>query len=170
MSLPKKQKSELDGLRTAGSKHVLDRAAKIVAAMKEGTATKADIEVLKAATHTLEDRKKTADRIMTASSDALLARHAALVKTLKTGTATRADKEELAAILKREEELKKRAKELDGEETRRKLETARKGLMLTERRTEIREVLHMVKQSEKTDLVFMVDATGSMARQIASAL
>ena len=163
-----KQKDEMDGLRTAGSKHVLDRAAKIVAAMKEGTATKADIEVLKAATHTLEDRKKTADRIMTATSDALLARHAALVKTLKTGTATRADKEELAAILKREEELKKRAKELEGEETRRKLETARRGLMLTERRTEIREVLHMVKQSEKTDLVFMVDATGSMARQIAN--
>ena len=26
----------------------------------------------------------------------------------------------------------------------------------------------MVKQSEKTDLVFMVDATGSMARQIAN--
>ena len=164
----KRQKEAVAEIPELSTATLIKRNAELVKGLEKGTATKAEKEKFAATLKVLDTRKATEEKIKTATTEMLLKRHEALAKSLKTGTATRAEKEELAAVMKREEELKKKAKELESAETKRKLAAAKHSLLLTEKRTEIKGVMKLVKASEKMDLVFMIDATGSMSSQIAN--
>ena len=164
----KRQKEAVSEIPELSTATLIKRNADLVKGLTAGTATRADKEKFAATLKVLDSRKETESKIKTATTEMLLKRHEALAKSLKTGTATRAEKEELAAVMKCEEELKKKARELESVETKRKLAAAKHSLLLTEKRTEIKGVMKLVKASEKMDLVFMVDATGSMGSQIAN--
>ena len=138
-----------------------------MAKVKAGTATRADKEKADLCTLEIKRRKSTEESIAKETEVCeLLRRNAALMKTMKEGTATRADREELEAVMKRKEELDKELGETKARETKAKLDAARGELRLTERKTAVRDVMRMIKESEQTDLCFMIDATGSMGSHI----
>jgi len=167
LSAASKQKETIDKLHTAKTADLIKRSEAVAAAYKSGTAmSRAEKEAFMAMKKILSSRKKVEDKAKTGTTEYLLKRHESLAAKLKTSTATRGDKEELEAVMKRIEELRKEANELESAETKRKLATAKRELHLTERRTEIQGLMKLVRASEKMDLVFMVDATGSMSAQI----
>merc|ERR1719453_1395561 len=120
-------------------KELIKRNEALVAKMKEGTATRADMEKAKRVGDEVERRTITASKIvMTTETRELVERNEALMKSMKEGTATRADREELEAVMKRKAELDKELAATTAFETAAKLTAARAELRLTERKTAVR--------------------------------
>jgi len=168
MAAIEKAKADADAMRTIEARdELIRRNEALMAKVKAGTATRADKEKADLSTLEIKRRKSTEESIAKETEvDELLRRNAALMKTMKEGTATRADREELEAVMRRKEELDKELGETKARETKAKLDAARGELRLTERKTAVRDVMRMIKESERTDLCFMIDATGSMGKHI----
>jgi len=168
MAAIEKAKADADAVRTSMSMtELVKRNEALMAKMKAGTATRADVERAKLSTKEMERRSSTtADIAKETEMREIMKRNAALMKTLKEGTATRADREALEAVMRRKEALDKELSDTAARETAAKLTKARAELRITERKTAVRDVMRMVKQSEKTDLCFMIDATRSMSSHI----
>ena len=88
-----------------------DSAKRLMAKMKEGTATRADKEMLVAMNVNAEKRKSEKDELGALDTATLLSRSAAVAEKMREGTATRADKEMLHAMTATAE---KRKDEMDG--------------------------------------------------------
>ena len=168
MAAIEKAKADADAMRTIEARdELIRRNEALMAKVKAGTATRADKEKADLSTLEIKRRKSTEESIAKETEvGELLRRNAALMKTMKEGTATRADREELEAVMRRKEELDKELGETKARETKAKLDAARGELRLTERKTAVRDVMRMIKESERTDLCFMIDATGSMGKHI----
>ena len=168
MAAVEKAKADADAMRTIEARdELIRRNEALMAKVKAGTATRADKEKADLSTLEIKRRKSTEESIAKETEvGELLRRNAALMKTMKEGTATRADREELEAVMRRKEELDKELGETKARETKAKLDAARGELRLTERKTAVRDVMRMIKESERTDLCFMIDATSSMDSQI----
>ena len=100
---------------------------------------------------------------------ALEAKIAALMGKLKTGTATVDDRRRMAELGARMESLAKSAV-TEKMRTRTAMKTAlrskEKEVRFAERRKEIRSALKVYENAEKVNLLFMMDATGSMSGHI----
>jgi hypothetical protein len=168
MAAVEKAKADADAMRTTMTRdELMKRNEALMARVKAGTATRADMEKAHLSTLELKRRSSTVESIAKETEvRELMKRNEALMKAMKEGTATRADREALDAVMKRKEELDLALKETAARETKAKLDAARAELRLTERKTAVRDVMRMIKESERTDLCFMVDATGSMDRHI----
>ena len=168
MEAIEKAKADAEAVKTSMSmSDLIRRNEALMAKLKTGTATRAERERASDTTAEIERRTATNAKIAEESkTKELIMRNEALMKSLKEGTATKADREELEAIMKRKEALDAELKRTTAHETKAKLTKARAELRLTERKTAVRDVMRMVKASERVDLCFMVDATGSMGSQI----
>jgi hypothetical protein len=168
MEAIEKAKADAEAVKTSMSmSDLIRRNEALMAKLKTGTATRAERERASDTTAEIERRTATNAKIAEESkTEELIMRNEALMKSLKEGTATKADREELEAIMKRKEALDAELKRTTAHETKAKLTKARAELRLTERKTAVRDVMRMVKASERVDLCFMVDATGSMGSQI----
>ena len=162
------RKTEADAIRKSMSQaELIKRNEALMAKVKAGTATRADVEKAAIVTGAIEKRSATLTSIAKETDiAALMKRNADLMKPLAKGTATRADEEAIKAVMKRKEEMDEELKAERARETAAKLTRARAELRLTMRKTEVRDVMNMVKESERFGLCFMVDATGSMASYI----
>jgi hypothetical protein len=168
MAAIEKAKADADAMRTIEARdELIRRNEALMAKVKAGTATRAEKEKADLSTLEIKRRRSTEESIAKETEvGELLRRNAALMKTMKEGTATRADREELEAVMRRKEELDRELGETKARETKAKLDAARGELRLTERKTAVRDVMRMIKESERTDLCFMIDATSSMDSQI----
>jgi hypothetical protein len=168
MEAIEKAKADAEAVKTSMSmSDLIRRNEALMAKLKTGTATRAERERASDTTAEIERRTATNAKIAEESkTEELIMRNEALMKSLKEGTATKAGREELEAIMKRKEALDAELKRTTAQETKAKLTKARAELRLTERKTAVRDVMRMVKASERVDLCFMVDATGSMGSQI----
>ena len=151
--------TECSALATMTRAELMKRNESLMAKMEAGTATRADAERLKntMAAIAAEDQERTAIKLEASTMDtkSLMERNAELMRKLSAGTATRAEATKLKANTAAVEKAKADA---DAKRT--------PTIRLTERKTASRDVMQMIKESERTDLCFMVDATGSMGRHI----
>ena len=102
---------------------------------------------------------------------AMNAKIAALMEKLSTGTATIDDRRRMAELGARMESLAKSAvseKLRTRTAMKKALRTKEKEVRFAERRKEIRSALIVYEKAEKVNLLFMMDATGSMASHIAA--
>ena len=145
---------------------LLRKNAALVAGVSSRTATRADNEQLAIVAEELSERKADVERMKTQSITELRRKMKEVGEKMKVDTATRKDRERLHAMIEQAAVLNEENKAKERAETSQQLAKAEYTLKLRIRETEIQSMMAVIKESERTDLCFLVDTSMSMDAQI----